>query len=234
MGTAGDVRKRVGALLGDPDFDWLTQQYFYPMLQQVYEQQISYLTGTSNPFDQKRVFVGNLDAGTTDLTPYFKTPDKPLYGLYFPRLIWWKQAGLPENYYRQMQVYNSLPDLWPSANGPASYNTQAGYEWRGNFIFITPFAFNIDLRVLGDFLPSPLTKDADVIGVHPMMVHPLAYGTAALIAAERGNQDWVQAYSSQAMASLDEVAAQLVRQQQKNNFRVGRIVGGRGNTNNII
>jgi hypothetical protein len=59
-----------------------------------------------------------------------------------------------------------------------------------------------------------------------MMAYALAFSTAALIGAERGNAGYVQNYGTQATNTLDDIAATLVRQQQGTSSRLGRVSGG--------
>ncbi len=63
----------------------------------------------------------------------------------------------------------------------------------------------------GEFGPAPLTNDESVLVTHPRIGYVVAYGTAALIAAVRGNAPWVQEYESKAVEGMDEIMVQLVR-----------------------
>lgn len=223
--TLKDIRARVAALLSDPDQDSLTPAYLTPLTNQVYESQISYLAGTCNPFETKLVTVSNLAIGTADLTNLQRTG--ALLGLVNPLELRWKQAGQPENFYLPLRRFNVLPQFSPAQSVSLACSTQAGWEWRGNVVYMTPFAFAVDLRVRGEFSPPPLCKDDDVVQVHPQLGHALAYGTAALAAIERGNPEWVQSYGALAQSTLNEIANQMMRQQQRTTFRAGKLNGRR-------
>jgi hypothetical protein len=221
MKTLKDIYTRMGALLSDPDLDWLTPGYAVPLINQVYEQQIQYLSGTCSPFATCNVPVPNIGVGVTDLTP-FQLPGKPLDHLWNPLRLLWKAAGAPESSYAPMREYEELPWVTIGAAGSAPMRDAAGYEWRGSTIYITPFSFPIDLGVRAEFLPPPLLKMEDVVQVHPNMGHSLIFGSAALAAVERGNPQWVQSYGGLATTSLDEIASQLIRQQGGVTYRAGR------------
>lgn len=229
-GQVREVKKRIASLLGDPDRDWLTDAYLMPLLNQVYEQQIQYLAGTCNPFLIRMVGLFNLPSGATDLTRYQTDGTAPLARMQNPLALWWKQAGVPENRYAPMMMYDTLPDMAPQSSGVSSvamYGRKLGYEWRGNRLYITPVPFPIDVRVRGEFLPPYLTQDDQYVEIHPSLPHALAYGVAALVAIERGNPEWVQSYGQLALSSLDEIGAAMIRQQQKVTYRLGRANGRR-------
>lgn len=211
------VKQKVRSLLGDQYADWLTDQELQEPTNQVYEQQISYLAGTCSPFDSKVVTVPNVPVGATTLQPYQQT-GQLLAGLYKPRRVEWKQPGTPNNYFIELMECDILPDV---IAGNVPYGISGAWEWRSYVIYLTPASQAMDVRVRGDFQPPPLVKDTDILIVHPLMAHSTAYGVASLLAAQRGNSAWETSYGAQATSTLDEIAAQLVRQQQKLTFRVG-------------
>lgn len=220
------MKAQARELVGDPQGQWLTDSDIATLANIVYQQQIQRLAGTCSPYIAKLVVVPNLPSGTTSLTAYQQgagTP--PLVGLMKPRLIQSKIAGTTDNYYREMREFDVLPDVVPG-----SPNLQGGgWEWRSFVIWIVPFPQAMDLRVRGDFLPPSLSKDTDVLVVHPNMAHATAYGLAALAGAQVGNTQWEESYGAQAENTLDAIAAQLIRQQQRLTFRVGKLNGpGRG------
>jgi hypothetical protein len=216
MQTFDDVYGRVAAMAGDPDKDWLTPAYFTPICNQVYEQQIEYLDGTCSPYIEKVVIILGVPVSTNEsnLVPYNAqggvagTPNRPLARLVKPRYIDYRQSGQLGNCWRPAKEFSILPD------GPQQ---------------ITANTF--DIRVRGNFLPPPLLKSTDEVLIHPNMGHALAYGIMAVIGMERPNAAWVQNYGLQATNTLQEIAAALVRQQQRLTFRLGspnNQGGGRG------
>ena len=149
MATLKDVRAGVAALISDPDQDILTNAYFLPFCNQVYEQQVSFLSGTCNPFETKLVTLPKLGVGTCDLTGQQKD-NGPLVGLINPLELRWKPAGMPENNYSLLRRFNVLPNAaWPFPAISTVNSYQAGWEWRGNAVFLTPFSILIDLQVRG-------------------------------------------------------------------------------------
>jgi len=227
VNTLGDVKSRVKSLVGDPDGDFCTDGYLVPLTNQAYDQAINYLCGTCSPFITQLQVATNVTAGTSALTELQK-PDQPFYGLVNPLDLEVKGTGLPELSYRMGTRKDILPNSSNFALGQPSqiWFGQFCWEWRSYVLYITPVAFNIDIRVRGEFRPSALREDTDEIAIHPLMTVALAYSTAALIGAERGNSAYVQNYGQQATNTLDDISATLVRQQQGTSSRVGRMNRG--------
>jgi len=231
MRNLEDVKARVRSLLGDPDGQWITDDYAVPLINQIYEQQLSFLEQTGSAYLTKSVPCPGIDAGISDLTELQE--DGPLKDLVDPLQMWWKIAGAPVIQYMPVKEFEVLLDAeqaypqgaWWPAGGMA-------YKWESYILSITPQNFNVDLLVRGEFDPPALVKDSDLIQVHPHLCHSLAYGTAALMAAERGNPGWQQAYGPQATATLDEIAGQLTRSTNGLTRRSQRTSSRRGNFSN--
>lgn len=222
-----DVKARVRSILGDPDGDWVTDQYIEPMINHVYDLQILYLEDTGATHIEAVKVVPNIQAGTSDLTDQGADPTKPLYGLIEPydREISWKPAGTPDNFYRYGTRTDVLPDWVP---GTGNYPIRCMYwEWRAYTLHITPFTYNIDLRVRGDFKPPPLIKETDIVQVHPLLGSALAEETAQCAMRERANPGQMQAYQLVGTVALDNISNLLVRDGQGESTRVGR-ANGRG------
>lgn len=206
MQTRKDVYGKVAGLVGDPFCDWLTPEYFSPLCNQAYQAAIQYLEGSCSPYIERVVLVPSVPVGVDEnnLTPFGVTSSGgqektyPLAQLVKPRVIDFKPAGAANNQYQPVQECTILPDTPPQVN-------------EGLF----------DIRVRGDFLPKPLLKDDDFVEIHPNGAHALAFSTAALIGMERPNQGWVENYGAQAQNAWDQIAADLVRQQQHLSFRLG-------------
>jgi hypothetical protein len=215
MQTRGDVYGYVASLAGDPNRDWLEPEYFGPMCQVAYDTAIQYLEGTCSPYIERVVTVPAVPVGVdeSDLVPYSTstgTAQKvyPLSGLMKPRFIDFKPAGTPNNQYKPATELSVLPDTPPQVRA-------------GSF----------DIRIRGDFKPRPLLDDDTIVELHPNAGHALAYSVMALIGAERPNQGWVDRFGSLAQNAWDEIAADLIRQQQHLTFRLGspnRMSQGRG------
>jgi hypothetical protein len=217
------LKKRVRALIGDPDGDFATDAYLVPLINQAYDAAINYLAGTCSPFMTQLQVVPNLPAGTVDLTEQAK-PDNPLFGLMNPLEIEYKQAGQPETNYCFAKRLDILPNVSPAGGWPTR---GLCWEWRSYILYLTPLGYAADFRVRGEFRPPALLQDGNVITVHPLMTPALAFLTAALIGSERLNGSYVQDYGPKGENTLDDIAAELVRQQQGTSSRLGRM-GGRG------
>lgn len=230
MQTFLDVKTRVRALVGDPDGDFATDAYIGGFAAQVYDQQTAYLMQAGSLFITKEVVLPGVPQGTTNLSQYQNNnnPQQGLKGLINPIMIEWKQVGQSENYYVEAIESSPIPNVSPTSPPPASV---IYWEYRGFIVYVTPVAFAVDMRVRGEFQLQEPRQDNDPILNHPLMAHCMAYGIAALIGADRGNDGWVTKFTTQAENTLDVIANQLVRAGQSTSTRVGRVRRGRGNNN---
>ena len=206
MQTVDSCYGKVAALAGDPFKDWITPEYFLPLVDTAQSNAIQYLKNTCSPYIERIVIVPNVSVGVdpSNLVPFGVTSGGgqqktyPLDGLVTPRDVDFKLPGTPANQFRPAKESNVLPDSVQQ---------------------VTPQ--NYDIRVTGDFLPKPLTALDQIIEIHPNAAFALAYSVMALIGAERGNQGWIGEYGPQAKNAWDDIAADLVRQQQHLTFRIG-------------
>ena len=137
-----------------------------------------------------------------------------------PICVEWKIGGQPDVRYIEAQRTGKLPNISPAAPFPP-YAVE--WEWRAYTIYITPVMYTIDLRVRGEFSPPSLVKDTDCLIVHPRMATATAFGTAALIGAERNNQNYVEKYESKAESILENISNYLVKSEQGVVSRIGRL-----------
>jgi hypothetical protein len=201
MQTVGDVKKKVASLVGDPDLDWLTDDYFLGFANIAYEGAINSLALTCSPYIEKVVTVPGINVGADEnnLGPNAQQAAQlPLKYLKKPRFLQWKQTGAPSSRYREVKEFSILP------NGRSQ---------------VAPLT--VDIEVRGDFMPPPLTQDTDIVQVHPNMGPCLALMIGALIGMERPNQGWVEAYGTEGKDQLGKIEADLSRQQQHLTFRLG-------------
>lgn len=213
--TLGQVKARVRSLLDDPQGSYLTDDFITPLISEVYDDANSQLASTQSSYDAALVEVAGINPGTPNLSAY-QVGTGPLAGLMAqPQRIDWKAAGDDPSRYQLVPNYGDLPDLQPQQR-------IAGWEFRGNVIWLTACSIAVDLRVRGEFGPAALASDDSVLITHPRIGYVVAYGTAALIAAVRGNAPWVQAYETKAAAGMDEIMEQLVRAEQGQVRRTGR------------
>jgi hypothetical protein len=213
--TLGQVKARVRNLLDDPQGSYLTDDFITPLIQEVYDDANSQMASTQSSYDVGVIEIPGIPPGTPNLTA-FQAGKGPLCSLVSqPLRIDWKAAGDEPVRYQLIQNYGVLPDLEPQEG-------VAGWEFRSGVIWLTACSIAVDLRVRGEFGPPALTNDESVLVTHPRIGYVVAYGTAALIAAVRGNGPWVQEYESKAMEGMDEIMLQLVRAEQGQVRRIGR------------
>jgi hypothetical protein len=228
------VKQRVRSIIGDPDGDLLNDAYLGPMVNHVYGLEVLYLRNAGALNIEKVAVVANIPAERSDLSEYQRMPvqptdNRPLFGLLQPYKLGvrWKQAGTPDLYYRRVQMVEFLPDYNFSTPYPA---WTPCFEWRAFAFWITPFTFNIDLQVRGDFNPNPLIKETDEVQVHPNLGDVLVEQSAACVMRERANPGQLTLYEQIGSPMLDQVANLLTRSIQGLPCRVGRMnrIGRRG------
>ena len=213
--TLGQVKARVRNLLDDPQGSYLTDDFITPLISEVYDDANSQMASTQSSYDVALVEVAGITPGTPNLSAY-QTGTGLLGRLVAqPLRIDWKPAGDDPSYYQLVANYGALPDLEPQQR-------MAGWEFRGNVIWLSACSIAVDLRVRGEFGPAALTCDDSMLVTHPRIGYVVAYGTAALIAAVRGNAPWVQEYEAKAAQGMDEIMEQLVRAEQGQVRRTGR------------
>lgn len=213
--TLAQTKARVRALLDDPAGSYLTDDFIVPLIQEVYDDANSQLASTQSNWDISVVECPAIQPGTPNLAS-LQIGTGPLATLTDqPRRIDWKVAGNDPSYYQLVPSYQVLPDVDP-------LQFMAGWEWRSEVIWLTPSSIAVDLRVRGEFGPPALTSDDSVLISAPRIGYVVAYGTAALIAAVRGNAAWEKSYGEKAMEGMDEIMGQLVRDSQASVRRLGR------------
>ena len=231
--TLYSVKMKVRSLVGDVMADFTTDAYLNPLVNIVYEAQTTKLMAdTDSSFDDWVFDVPAVPTGTTTLRAYqssqMATPDGnvagPLLGLVTPEIIEWKQVGQPDQNYVEAGRVGKLPNVSPAA--PQNIQ-QMQWEWRDMTLYLVPMTFPVDLRVRGEFSPPSLVKDTDELIVHPRMGTATAFGTAALIGAERNNANYVDKYTLAAEDVLGDISNMLTKGEQGVTTRIGRY-GGRG------
>jgi hypothetical protein len=213
--TLGQVKARVRNLLDDPQGSYLTDDFILPLISEVYEDANSQLASTQSSYDIAVVEVPGVAPGTPNLSACQTGTGALAHLMAQPLRIDWKVAGGDPSTYQLAQNYGVLPDLEPQQG-------LAGWEYRSNVIWLTPASIAMDLRIRGEFGPPPLNADDSVLVTHPRIGYVVAYGTAALIAAVRGNGPWLAEYEAKATEGMDEIMEQLVRAEQGQVRRTGR------------
>lgn len=229
MNTLKDVKSSIRSAVGDEPGEWTTDIYLLPKIQTVYRLQMTLLKQMSGQNLERVVEIPDaLDAngnstsvGRTSLAAY-QQPGGPLYGLYTPLRVWWKKAGAPAKFYREVSrvetvaPYNSAPVAWDI------FGSAAAWSWTGGIINISPILIPNDILVDGRFNPPELVKDEDVLVVHPDMETAVVPGVLQVMGAyDTGNTPWVQNGGAAADLALEAIANLLITEKQSRVARAG-------------
>ena len=242
--TLGAVLKRIQGLMGDRTGRWVTLGYSLDFINQAYDDIKSQIRLGTGKNLEAIIEVLNVPTGTTRLAQYqsWGDPDAnpvqprgPLFGLYDPLRLWVKTAGaLPQYYTAAVGPRDTLPFVNPPGVSPGNYAVQTYFAWIGNQLSVTPVSGPIDIQVYGRFNPPPLQSLDDVMVIYPDLTGPMAYVTCALMGVERSNPAVLTGYIERGGATVDNVVADLILQQQKNPRRLAKLGGGYGCGNSGI
>jgi hypothetical protein len=172
------------------------------------------MLSTGANFERKVVELFGVAPQTPDLSAY-NLSGQPLELMVQPLTLEWKLAGLDSTNYRPATLVDKKKDV-------IADQFVEEWEWRTGIIYLTPCVLAVDLRIRGDFLFDSLAADQDIVAVTKNFGHALAYGTAALVGAVRGNQAWMQAYTLLQDSAADDVMQYLTRKDQAKVRRIGR------------
>lgn len=209
------LKSRIRSLVDDTDASYATDAFLLPLINQKYEELYNRMLSTGAEFERKVNEILNVPAQTANLSDYV-LPGQPLELMVQPLQFEWKQAGLDPTNSKTASLVDNVKDVIPD-------QLIDDWEWRAGVIYFTPCTLNVDIRIRGDFLFSALTTDSDAIAVTKNFGHALAYGTAALVGAVRGNQAWAQAYTLLQDNAVDDLMQYLTRKDQAKIRRVGRM-----------
>jgi hypothetical protein len=208
----------------DPDASYATDAFLLPLINQKYEELYNRMLSTGAEFERKAVELFNVPAQTADLSAYALS-GQTLELMVQPLQFEWKQAGLDPTNYRTASLVDQVQSVIPG-------QIIDDWEWRAGVIYFTPCTLAVDVRIRGDFLFAALNADSDTVAVSKNFGHALAYGTAALVGAVRGNQAWAQAYTLLQDNALDDIMQYLTRKDQAKIRRVARMSRWRHATGN--
>lgn len=209
------VKSRIRSLVDDPDASYATDAFLLPLINQKYEELYNRMLSTGAEFERRVTKILNVPAQTPNLSAY-ALPGQPLELMIQPLQFEWKQAGLDPTNYKTAALLDKVKDVIPD-------QLIDDWEWRAGVIYFSSCTLNVDIRIRGDFLFAALTTDSDSIAVTKNFGHALAYGTAALVGAVRGNQAWAQAYTLLQDNAVDDIMQYLTRKDQAKIRRVGRM-----------
>ena len=245
--TLGETVNRCQGLLGDPKGYWCSRPYILTFIQQAYSSIVKKVKNASGKNFEGLVEVLNIPAGTSDLSPWQAAagwidpsvqpplnPPRPtrgpLAGLFDPLRMWVKTAGqLPQYYTQAAGPRDTLPHVNPPGVTPGTYAVQVTMAWIGNRLTITPVAGAIDIQLYGRFNPPRLVADNDSLLIYDDMTDTLAYAATALTGIERTNPAVLEGYSQEAVAGIDNIVADIIRQTQREPRRLAKM-GGSGGT----
>jgi len=209
------VKSRIRSLVDDPDASYATDGFLVPLINQKYEELYNRMLSTGAEFERRVVEIFNVPPQTANLSAY-ALPGQPLELMIQPLQFEWKQAGLDPTNYRIASLVDKVSDVTPD-------QLIDDWEFRSGVIYFTPSVLAMDIRLRGDFLFAALETDSDVVAVAKNFGHALAYGTAALVGAVRGNQAWAQAYTLLQDNAVDDLMQYLTRKDQAKVRRLGRM-----------
>lgn len=219
-------------MVGDDEGSWTTDGYLLPKINFAYEMQTIYLKQASGQNLERIVEIPSFitaqgtqgTQGLTSLAP-FQAKGKPLEGLYQPLYLFAKLAGQQPSMYRQVVERKTLPFVNPTTV-PATISwpaLQIYYTWLGNQIYMTPVNAPIDILVDGRFDPQPLTKDTDILVVHPNMSAAVTSATLGLVGTEAGNSGYSAAAIDMVNHCADGILSLLIKEKQGYTSRAGRM-----------
>lgn len=235
--TLGDTINRCQGIMGDPNGSWVTRAYALPFIQTAYDDLGLQFKNASGKNLEAVLEALNVPTGTSSLFPLQTYGDPtanpivqrgPFAGLFDPLKMWIKTAGaLPAYYTLATGPRDTLPHVNPPGVTPGQYGAVVTWAWIGNRLSITPVAGPIDIQLYGRFNAPPLQLDSDQLVLYNGMTSTLAYAACALMGVERTNPAILEGYTTRAMASADNIVADIIRQSQANPRRLAKM-GGRG------
>lgn len=226
MATLGDVKAGIRSLLDDDDQEWTNDAFLTPKINQAAKTLTLYAKSAAGFNLQRQVQVLNIQVGLNSLAQYQQgatgataggqgQPAGPLSRLTDPIEIWWKQAGT-RNWRPANRIQSLEPGLTPRYSG-------LQFSWLSNIVEITPMATAIDIVVDGRFNPPIYQQDSDQILVHPDFDTALVWAGAGLAGAVRQNVGYSENYTQQAQNAMDNIVADIIRQNQGAPGRIGKL-----------
>jgi hypothetical protein len=228
--------------MGDPTGRLVSRSYAVPFINQAYSSIGKKLKNGSGKNLEAVVEILNVPTGTSSLFPWqsydWRDPNiqpppaqgerGPIAGLFDPLRLWVKSAGqLPQYYTLARGPRDTLPHINPPGITPGTYAVQVTFAWIGNKLMITPIAGPVDIQVYGRFNVPRLVSDTDDLLLYGDMTDTLAFAACSLMGVERTNPAILDGYNP--AADIDNIVADLIRQQQKTARRLAKM-GGCGGT----
>lgn len=219
--TAKDSISSISQLVGDPFQDWCTSEYALPFMRTAQKGLINTLI--SNPVLNRAVAlidVPSIGVGTRDLSALF-LPGAQLELLEDPITLWERPiTSANEDDWSEMYV---TPVPMPS--NPRAYNKT--YTWTGATLLVPGADQDLQLRVYGEFKPSPLTtEDSPLI---PGTSTLIEFKTAELICRPRGARQLAEDYKLDFELQVESYINRIVMRMQAAPIRQ-KSFSGRGRT----
>ena len=241
MRTIGDALGKVRSLLGDPRGGWVKDSYVLPIMDLSCADIILDMKAACSMNLAAVVPILNVPPGTASLYPWqganLKPGDDPnklnpvpvLAGLSDPVQVFVKPAGSQPENYKMIRQRTTLPHVNPQWNSGNSVGAQLTWSWVGNQLTITPTNLALDIEVTGRFSVAPLVNSNLLVPGGEDLWIPLVFDTAAIAGIERSNPQILAGYAARALASKDNLRADLTRQGQGEPARFQKVSRDSGN-----
>lgn len=206
----GSVVASVAALLDDPSQSSIDQDYVIPFLNLRWANLVVNLAMLGLQFSEEEV-IFLLPAGSLTLAPYMAN-GQPLASMMEPVSIDWKNVGADDTLYYPSEPVRELDDQPQGSQGVLQYS------FKGGTVLLTPSSIDQTIRVRFKAMSTTLVDPTDnmIRGVGDI----IAFRTAELIYAIRGNvnlQKTMQAYGDTA---LDDFITLGVLRDQANFYQI--------------
>lgn len=207
--TMGQVNDRAALLLDDQAHRRFSVNYLRGHIDQQNESMLISMTGMGVQ-QQEQTAIFNLNAGISDLTPFFQV-GQPLQYLLRPKSVDWKLQGQPDTGYNDSFPVEELSDVDPSNLGCQNY------RWAGGAMQVTPSGTPVTLRVryvaLNTTISDPLNQI--VLGAGFLVASMVARFVCAL---NNGMGTLAKTLDTQVKVDRRNLKNLLVQQQQGQNI----------------
>lgn len=181
-------------------------------------------------YDTQVVVLTNVPANTTDLSSY-QADGQPLGNLVTPDStdgsspIEWRLSGQSDIDWQPVPMSGKVFDTNTAAAGqPVASDSDIveSFELRGGIIYLSPCNQIVDLRIRGDFIPSPANNDAATFIKGALNV--FVYWTCELISAIGPGAEGGPVHEQlvkMAQRAEDDFVCLLSKSQMSENIRLG-------------
>jgi hypothetical protein len=212
-----DIVRRVQAKVDDLEGTYCDYDYVVAFMPDVLDWIYAKLRLINYDFDEERVILPAVAAGTPDLGD-LQQDGQPLAGLIQPRIVEWKLPGLDNSYFARAD--GPLDEVRDLPNNVAFLDSWA---YKRGVLTLSLFSTALDLRVTGDFLFTAMTDPDDQITISNAANRVFSCKLASEIGKARSQDKFVVNYGADADEALDDLAIALTKSDQSKTRRLGRI-----------